>query len=103
MAVRDSWQLTGGDVYALRRRRLIWRAHLCGTTGERPSSGAAGSELSSTIETSKTPLLSDVAAPEDGRSPVRHLDAGGTRKMRLILGKTCYAFDKLLAERDISS
>ena len=38
--------------------------------GVRPSSGAAASDPPSTLETSKTPLLADVAAPEDGRTPV---------------------------------
>ena len=52
------------------------RACLAGTTtegdwaGVRPSSGAAASDRPSTLETSKTPLLADVAAPEDGRTPV---------------------------------
>ena len=48
---------------------------LAGTTegnwaGVRPSSGAAGSDPLSTLESSEMPLLGDVAAPEDGRTPV---------------------------------
>jgi hypothetical protein len=57
-------------------------AHLCGTTGVRPSPGAASSDPASTCEKSKTPLLPNHAAPEDGRTPVQPgLDAGGARKM----------------------
>ena len=46
------------------------RAYLGGTTGVRPSPGAAGSDTPSTLESSGTPLLVDVAAP-DGRTPTR--------------------------------
>jgi len=38
--------------------------------GVRPLSGAAGSGLASTLGSSKPPRLVDVAAPEDGRTPV---------------------------------
>jgi hypothetical protein len=61
-------------------------AHLYGTTGVRPSPGAAGSESPSTLESTKTPLLPDVAAPGDGRTPGQAgFDAGGARKMRPFL------------------
>ena len=44
------------------RRREDW-------AGVRPSSGAAASAPPSTPESSETPLLAGVAAPEDGRTP----------------------------------
>ena len=54
------------------------RAHLAGTTegdwaGVRPSPGAAAFDLLRTLQTSATLLLADVAAPEDGRTPVLRL------------------------------
>ena len=41
--------------------------------GVRPSSGAAGSDPPSVLESSDIPLLADVAAPEDGRTPAQSL------------------------------
>ena len=37
--------------------------------GVRPSSGAAGSDSPKTLESCETPLLADIAAPGDGRTP----------------------------------
>ncbi len=52
-------------------------------TGVRPSPGAASSNLPGTLESSKTPLLSEIAAPEDGRTPTQAgPPVGGRRKMR---------------------
>ncbi|MCX6921938.1 MAG: hypothetical protein NT154_01775, partial [Verrucomicrobia bacterium] len=41
------------------------------TTGVRPSSGAVSSISPSVLENTKAPLLTDVAAPEDGRTPAQ--------------------------------
>jgi hypothetical protein len=61
-------------------------AHLYVTTGVRPSPGAAGPDLPITVESSTMPLVPDVAAPGDGRTPGQPgLDAGGARKMRPFL------------------
>ena len=60
---------------SLPRSLSTTRAHLADTTGGdwagvRPSSGAAASAPPRTLECSETPLRVDVAAPEDGRTPV---------------------------------
>ena len=53
-------------------------------TGVRPSPGAASSDLSGTLESSRNPLLSDNAAPGDGRTPAQGgFPVDGAREMRL--------------------
>jgi acetyl-CoA synthase len=57
----------------------VKKAHLAATTtggngaGVRPSPGAASSAASSTLESSKTPLTANVAAPGDGRTPIEQI------------------------------
>ena len=63
-------------------------AHLCGTTRVRLSPGAADTDLPSTLESPKAPMLPDVAAPGDGVTPAKAgLDAGGMGKMRPGAGR----------------
>ena len=59
------------------------RADLAGTTGVRPSPGAASSNPPSRLKSSVTPLVANVAAPGDGRTPAQAcLGGAGTFKMR---------------------
>jgi hypothetical protein len=46
-------------------------AHPGRPAGVRPSSGAAGSDPSSALESAEPPLLAGVAAPEDGSTPAQ--------------------------------
>ena len=67
------------ETSTLRSRAPDGGVHLRSTTGVRPSSGAAASDLPGTCESAETPFLSNHAAPEDGRTPVQAgLDARGT-------------------------
>ena len=58
--------------------------------GVRPSSGAAASDPPSTLESSETQLLADVAAPEDGRTPAAR--PGDTLCPTLHLGTLARGF-----------
>jgi hypothetical protein len=49
-------------------------ANLRRASGERPSSGAADSAPAGAVQSSQTPLLADVAAPKDGRTPMQQRD-----------------------------
>ena len=71
-------------------RRSCDLAHLCGTTGVRLSSGAAGSDPPITCESSKAPLLSDHAAPEAGLPIMSvHSDSKSKSCARRKMGASC--------------
>src|SRR5450756_1571830 len=53
--------------------------------GVRPSSGAARSTRPRTLESSETPLLPGVAAPEDGRTPVARPRRAASASLPLAL------------------
>jgi Protein of unknown function (DUF2752) len=48
--------------------------------GVRPSPGAASSDPPSALESSERPLLADVAAPEDGRTPPQYPPAMASKR-----------------------
>ena len=89
------------------------RAHPGRSSGVHPSSGSAGSDPPSMLESSEAPLPADVAAPEDGRTPAQsafvvlgdRLEGGGRVRSALSRGaEHCrsgvYSCDSLKALRN---
>jgi 3-hydroxy acid dehydrogenase / malonic semialdehyde reductase len=69
----DVGRTSSVDAFVAWARETITQhqGHLGRANGARPSSGAAASASTSTPESFQAPLLADVAAPEDGRTPAQ--------------------------------